>query len=54
LVKGAKVSGGGDSGVTDKQGKATLDIGATKKKTITIAVKRAGYTTATRRLTVTH
>jgi hypothetical protein len=53
-VKGAKVSGGGDSGTTDTNGHATLNIGATKKKTVTITVTHAGYTTATRRLTVRH
>jgi hypothetical protein len=53
-VKGAKVSGGGDSATTDGKGHATLSIGPTKKKKVTITVTHAGYTTATRTLKVTH
>jgi hypothetical protein len=53
-VKGAKVSGGGDSATTDKNGHATLDIGPTRKKSVTVTVSRTGYTTATRTLKVKH
>jgi hypothetical protein len=53
-VNGVKVSGGGDSGTTDANGHTTLTIGPTKKKSVTITVTRAGYTTATKKLKVTH
>jgi hypothetical protein len=53
-VKGAKVTAGGHSAATDKNGHATLVIGPTGKKSVTITVSRAGYTTAKRKLTVKH
>jgi hypothetical protein len=53
-VKGAKASGAGVSAITDSGGHATLHIKATKKKSVTITVSRAGYTTTKRILTVKH
>jgi hypothetical protein len=53
-VKGVKVSGGGDSATTDASGHATLSLGPTKKKSITIKASKAGYKTATRKLKVKH
>jgi hypothetical protein len=53
-VKGAKVKGGGDSAVTNANGRATLHLGPTKKKSVDVTVTRAGYTSTVRVMTVRH
>jgi hypothetical protein len=42
-VKGAKVSAGGKSAMTDKNGHATIKLGATKAKSIKATATKAGY-----------
>jgi hypothetical protein len=52
-VKGAKVSSGGHSAITDAGGHATLRLGPTKKKkTLSAVVTKAGYTSTVRLLLV--
>jgi hypothetical protein len=51
-VKGAKVSAGGKSATTDAKGRATIDLGPTKAKSIKATAKKAGYTSAAEKLKV--
>lgn len=51
-VSGAKVSAGGKSATTNAKGRAAIDVGPTKSKSITATAKKPGYTSATERIRV--